>query len=149
MERNHVIISVIVLVVAVGFVVYRFAIPEEAVREETARTDEHDVESAEHAEEHESLQEVSSTVTYEIPGNRTHTIRFAVELDDEGIIHGLDFVDTTDPEHQENVDEFEANLLPQVEGKKLSELEPFDMVGTSTLTTGAFNDALAEMQAEL
>jgi hypothetical protein len=95
-----------------------------------------------------ALREYSSVIKYPVPG-KDHTIDFTFYVDGDGKVEMLKFTDVTDPEHQVKVDEFEAEILTMVTGKKLSELTPFDKIGTSTLTTDALNEALVKIQATI
>lgn len=92
-----------------------------------------------------SLRELSDTVTYPVPDG-SHTIKFTLFIDDENTIRGVKGIDTTDPSHQPNVNEFSEGVFMVIEGKKLSELEGVDKVGGASLTTDAFNEALGNMK---
>lgn len=139
MRNKNTIITVIVLLVAAGFIFYRQALTELVTR---------DAETVQVAEEQANLRELQDTVTYEVPGG-THTIKFSIFVDDAGNIQNFTALDTTDPDHQQQVNEFYMTLGPKIKGKKLSELEAIDKVGTSSLTTGAFNIALANIKTQL
>lgn len=102
-------------------------------------------ESEEEAAYHQTL---SDTVVYEIPDG-SHTIEFTVALDEAGVIQRVRGTDVTDPEHQDSIDEFVEVVNTRVVGKPLAELEAIDKVGTSSLTTAAFNESLANLQAQL
>lgn len=94
------------------------------------------------------VRELSSTVSYDVPGG-SHTVRFSIGVDDNGVIGQVTGKDTTDPSHQGNVDKFATTLTTMIKGKKLSELKSVDMVGSSSLTTAAFNEALADIRTQL
>lgn len=94
------------------------------------------------------LRELSSTVEYEVP-NGSHTIKFTIETDDSGIIQAVTGIDVTDPGHQASIDTFSTTLTTTIKGRPLSELEKVDTVGTSSLTTEAFNRALTEIKTQL
>jgi len=107
-----------------------------------------DVETESEMAEVAIVRELSSTVSYDVPGG-SHTVRFTVGVDEDGVIGRVSGTDTTDPEHQANVDKFATALTTMIKGKKLSELDAVDMVGSSSLTTAAFNEALADIRAQI
>lgn len=107
-----------------------------------------DVETESEMAEVAIVRELSSTVSYDVPGG-SHTVRFTVGVDEDGVIDRVSGTDTTDPEHQANVDKFATALTTMIKGKKLSELDAVDMVGSSSLTTAAFNEALADIRAQI
>lgn len=107
-----------------------------------------DVDSGTEAAEVAIVRELSSTVSYDVPGG-SHTVRFSIGVDDNGVIGQVTGKDTTDPSHQGNVDKFATTLTTMIKGKKLSELKSVDMVGSSSLTTAAFNEALADIRTQL
>ncbi len=94
------------------------------------------------------VRELSSTVSYDVPGG-SHTVRFTVGIDEDGVIGNVSGVDTTDPEHQANVNKFAVALTTMIKGKKLDELKEVDMVGSSSLTTAAFNEALTDIRSQI
>lgn len=107
-----------------------------------------DIENNSEVAEVAIIRELSSTVSYDVPGG-SHTIKFTVGLDDAGRIGLVTGTDVTDPEHQANVDKFAKTLTTMIKGKKIDDLEAVDMVGSSSLTTAAFNEALTNIKAEL
>jgi hypothetical protein len=94
------------------------------------------------------LRELSTVVTYAVPGGED-VVRFSVFVDDEDSIADVEAVDTQDPSHNANLNKFSKELIKVIKGKKLSELGPVDKVGTSSLTTAAFNEALPQLKAQL
>lgn len=107
-----------------------------------------DVDTGTEATEVAIVRELSSTVSYDVPGG-SHTVRFTVGVDEDDVIGRVSGTDTTDPEHQANVDKFATTLTTMIKGKKLSELDTVDMVGKSSLTTAAFNEALAAIRTQI
>lgn len=91
------------------------------------------------------LKELSGMNTYSVPGG-SHTLKFILLVDTEGTIKGVKGLDLTAPDHQSKVDEFSESVLAIINGKKLSDLNEIDRVGTSSLTTNAFNAALLEIK---
>lgn len=96
----------------------------------------------------ELLRRLSSTVTYEVPGG-THEVTFAVLVDQDGIVGDTDAVDVLDVSHKANLDKFSGELIKVIEGKKLSDIGAVDKIGSSSLTTNAFNEALPEIKSQL
>lgn len=135
--RTTVISSALILVAVVSVVYY--LIQGEQARE--AATEETPEEAAYH-------RTLSHTVEYDVPGG-SHTIAFSIGLDESGVIQNVEGIDVTDPDHQDNVDTFVENVNTMIVGKKLSELDAIDKVGTSSLTTDAFNESLANIQTQL
>lgn len=98
-----------------------------------------------------TLQKVSATVTYEVPGGED-TERFDLFLNESGAVVDLEATNVETPpdtEAQAHVTEFGNTLLAEIKGKKLSELEKLDKVGTSSLSTAGFNSILDELKAQL
>lgn len=89
------------------------------------------------------FKEFSGMNTYSVPGG-SHTLKFIFLVDNEGVIKGVKGLDLTAPSHQSKVDEFSEEVLTIINGKKLGDLEAIDRVGTSSLTTDAFNASLLE-----
>ena len=135
MKKRELIITAIVILVLAGFLVYRQLTPEAVPV----------VGESEPVAREEVLQDYNEQVQYLIPGG-THTVEFTLYVDKDGVIQDSSAEDLLDAEHQVRMEEFNATLLPMIKGKKLEDLEPIDMVGTSTLSTAAFNEALAQMQ---
>lgn len=137
MDRKNILISLAVIVVVVGLIAYQQFAQNEAAPVEVSTVQRQEV-----------VREVRSEVEYEIPGG-SHTVDFIIALDEEGVITDVNANDLLDPDHQVRMEEFAMTLKPQLVGRKLSELEAVDRVGTSSLTTDAFNQALADLQAQL
>ncbi len=125
------------LITVVGFVAFRVFQSDEASNEVVPVP-----------EEVAMLREYSATNSYDIPGG-SHTLTFTISVNDAGEIQSVKGLDLTDPEHQVRVDEFSETVTTIIKGKKLSELEAIDKVGTSSLTTDSFNVALADIKAQI
>lgn len=96
-----------------------------------------------------AAKEVSATATYETPGG-SDTVRFTLGLDTQGTVVSVKSSDALkNDEVSTQLAKFSENLLLVIKGKKLSELKAVDKVGTSSLTTAAFNTALSQLQAQL
>jgi len=95
-------------------------------------------------------QKVTTTVSYEVPDG-TDVEEFIVFLDAEGRIVDFSARDTEDPQShaQTQLNAFSNELIKEIRGKKLSELEAVDKVGSSSLTTAAFNNALPNFKSQL
>lgn len=76
-------------------------------------------------------------------------VGFALTLDDSGVITKADTtVMAKAPISVTRQEKFKAEIATAVVGKKLADLEKVDRVGGSSLTTNAFNDALAKLKAQ-
>lgn len=93
-------------------------------------------------------REMSVVRTHEVPGGED-VVRFTVYIDDGGLIVGTRARGEFDPSSDTKLEEFSENLLLVIKGKKLADLEEVDRVGTSSLTTEAFNDSLGELKAQI
>ena len=94
-------------------------------------------------------REVSAVATYESPGG-TDKVRFTISLDASGAVNGVKSTDALNGDTvSENLEKFSNGLLLVIRGKKLSELRSIDRVGTSSLTTAAFNAVLPDLQKQL
>lgn len=98
-------------------------------------------------EETAIYRELSDTVSFEYPGG-THTIKFEFLVDEAGVINEIKAADI-DPENQGQLANFVTTANTQFVGKNISDLSNVDKVGTSSLTTAAFNESLANIQAQL
>lgn len=96
-----------------------------------------------------NLHEVSATTTYTVP-NGEDTETYSLYLDDNGVIVAARATaEGLDGEAQAHLNEFAHELTKAIKGKKLSELGAIDKVGSSSLTTAAFNSVLAELQSQI
>lgn len=76
-------------------------------------------------------------------------VAFALTVDDSGVITKADTtVMGKAPISVVRQEKFKAELGTAVVGKKLADLSKVDRVGGSSLTTGAFNEALAKLKAQ-
>lgn len=95
------------------------------------------------------VREVNTVVSFEVPDG-SDTVRFTLGLDVEGKVLSVKTTDVLNGDiADEYMVEFSNGLLLVIQGKKLSELNNIDRVGTSSLTTTAFNSALPDLQAQL
>lgn len=100
-------------------------------------------------EQPELVQEVVVETTYETPAGEEPVV-FTVVVDTQGVIVDAQTeVLAKAPISIVRQESFSEALPEQIMGKKLSELTSVDRVGGSSLTTGAFNAALADMKAQL
>ncbi len=95
------------------------------------------------------LKEVSALAVYPVPGGEDK-VRFVLALDGKGVITGVKSIDTIKPDEvNPNLVKFNDGLSLVIKGKKLSEINGVDKIGTSSLTTDAFNKALTEIKAQI
>lgn len=77
-------------------------------------------------------------------------VAFMVTVDEEGIIIDANTnVLAKSPISVTRQESFASDLPTAITGKKLSELTQIDRVGGSSLTTGAFNESLEDLKAQL
>jgi len=94
-------------------------------------------------------REVSLVTSWEVPNGVDHA-RFTLGLDSDGAVVAVKSEDSLKrADVDAHLEEFSQGLLLVIGGKKLSELGPVDRIGTSSLTTAAFNAALPDLQAQL
>lgn len=93
--------------------------------------------------EYRTLKEI---VSFEYPGG-AHNVVFSFTLDTVGVIESVTVADT-DPENQGRFPDFQVAVSNIVVGQKLSDLTPLSRVGGASLTTAAFNEAVARLQAQ-
>lgn len=94
-------------------------------------------------------QEVSVETTYQSPA-QLENVSFTLSVDEEGVITRAE--STVLAEHPISImrqESFAAEFPAALQGKKLAELTQVDRIGGSSLTTGAFNRALADLKAQL
>ena len=135
--KKSIAILIAVLAVVGGVVYYRYfsktppaSVGESAVQAKKERT-------------------VSAVATYKVP-NGEDRVRFTLTLDERGTVVGVKTTDALKNDAiSENLAKFSANLLLVIKGKKLSDLQAVDKVGTSSLTTAAFNGVLGELKSQL
>lgn len=131
-NKRNIIIGILVLGVVAVFS-YRYAfVTRDTDRDSTALP-----------------REVSTAVSYETPKG-TDRVRFILGLDSDGLVISVATTDVlTGDKTNEKLQTFSNNLLLIIQGKKLAELESIDRVGTSSLTTSAFNKALPALKAQI
>lgn len=135
-KRNVLIIIAIVLIA--GFAYFKSAIIQFVGLDDIFGWGEEGVVTA---------REVSQVIRYEAP-NGEDVVRFTLTIDTEGAITHVSSVNLADPSNEHLV-AFSEELQTIIEGTKLSDLEPVDKIGTSSLTTAAFNDAIEGLKAQL
>lgn len=138
MYSKKTIIALVVLVAIAAIAYYQIT------GNETARQ----AVDSESAEEVAIYENYSATVDFEYPGG-SHTVEFTFVVDGDGMIEKVTALEVNDPSAQERIDAFAESVTPIVAGKKLSELGAVDKVGTSSLTTDAFNESLEKVQEQL
>lgn len=94
-------------------------------------------------------KKVSAEVKYMATEDKEDFLRFVLTLDKQGNITEVATLDAKTDEVPEKKKEFNEQLTVVIKGKKLSELSAIDKVGTSTLTTKAFNSVIDQMKAQL
>lgn len=99
---------------------------------------------------YESTRELSEDSTYAVPNGEDKT-KFSVFVDKAGVVTDVKATDLIkdNTEVQGHLNTFAETLLTVIKGKKLSEIEKVDKVGTASLTTNAFNSALANLKSQL
>lgn len=141
--KRNVIIGVIIVLVVIGLVYYKyyFQTLEPSVPEQSTQV----------VKELDLVvsKEVNALATYTVP-NGEDKLRFTLALNKSGEVVGVKTTDTIKPEEvNANLEKFDTNLLVAIKGKKLSTLNNVDKVGTSSLTTDAFNKVLGELKAQI
>lgn len=93
-------------------------------------------------------KEVSFIHTFPVPGGED-VVEHTISLDENGLIVDVMAHGVLEPSLDVKLGEFTEKLLPMIKGKKLSDLEEIDTVGTSTLTTESFNASLDELKSQI
>jgi len=141
MKKTLTIIAIAIIVAAIAYYLYVSNTLQSVIGGRAAQ------ESSEPSVS--TAKEVSVIATFEVPDG-SDTVRFTLRLDTRG---GVTSVIASDALKNDEVStqlaKFSENLLLVIKGKKLSELKAVDKVGTSSLTTAAFNTALPQLQAQL
>ncbi|MCB9812230.1 hypothetical protein H6778_01075 [Candidatus Nomurabacteria bacterium] len=132
------ILSFGIILAAVAVIVFQL------IQGEQAREAALQAASEEVAAEYRMLTEV---VTFEYPGG-THNIEFKIAVDDSGVIQHIAGADIN-PDNQGKIADFVVAVNELLVGETLSEVETLGKVGTASLTTAAFNESIAKMQAKL
>jgi len=109
-----------------------------------------DESSQQHIAENEIMfsREISVETAYEVPG-KEDVERFTMFLDIDGLIVDFKAEGVFDSSLNKKLGEFSEELLLVIKGKKLADLEEVDKIGTSSLTTDAFNASLSEFKSQL
>lgn len=92
---------------------------------------------------------VSTTATYQSPAG-PEEVGFSLVLNADGtIVEGTTTILAKSPISKMRQESFSKDFSAAVAGKKLTDLGAIDRVGGSSLTTGAFNQALQDLQAQI
>lgn len=94
-------------------------------------------------------KEVSAVVAYDVNEDISHEARFTLGLDADGVITSVALVENSTGVASDKQKEFAGKLEVVIKGKKLSELSAVDRIGTSSLTTNAFNSVIDKLKAQL
>lgn len=132
------ILSFAIMLTVVAVVVFQLIKGEQA-REAVA-----EAENATVPAEYRQLVELAS---FEYPGG-THTFEFKIAIDEAGLIKLIEGADI-DPDNQGRIADFVTAVNDLLVGRSLREVEALGKVGGASLTTAAFNESLAKMQAKL
>jgi hypothetical protein len=131
-------LAIVSLIAALLFIVIMLVYSEQA-----ARTVQQEITSTAPAADIRTLRE---TVFFEYPGG-SHTIAFVVTLDAAQTITNIEGADI-DPANQGRIADFVSEVSTIVVGQPLADLTPLARVGGASLTTTAFNEAIANMQQQ-
>lgn len=96
-----------------------------------------------------NTRDISAEASYPTPGDYDDNLRFIVTIDTDGVIQKIQTLDAETNQVPAKKVEFTEQINAILKGKKLSELTQIDKVGKSSLTTDAFNSALAKLQASI
>lgn len=97
----------------------------------------------------ENGKKLSINGSYKSPAG-AEQIGFIVVIDKDGVVTGAEAIPMAENEKSVMFQGNFAKAFPGVvTGKKLSDLEKIDRTGGASLTTGAFNIALASLKADL
>lgn len=97
----------------------------------------------------QALRRITVQCNYQSPAQAEH-VAFDVVVDENGVIVEAQSTVTSDnPTSQMRQTAFAEAFPAAVVGKKLADLENVDRIGGSSLTTGAFNAALAGLKSQL
>lgn len=96
-----------------------------------------------------TVKKLTTEVTYKEPAGES-PISFTLSVGSDGVITDATAeVLATHDVSKARQTAFAAEFAAAVKGKQLSELTAIDRVGGSSLTTKAFNDALATLKAQM
>lgn len=94
-------------------------------------------------------QEVSVEISYQSPA-QLENIAFKLALDSQGtIVQAQAIVLSEHPISKMRQTSFAKEFPKVLEGKKLADLTHVDRIGGSSLTTGAFNNALEDLKSQI
>ena len=142
MNARKIAIIVSIAVIAAGLVYYKYFWKTFQIKRDEVKTQ---------GEQSAAVsREVSAVAAYKVPDGEDKT-RFILGIDSRGNIIKVKATDLIgDSEDlQGHLDRFSQNLELVIKGKKLSELQAVDRVGTSSLTTDAFNGVLKELKSQI
>lgn len=94
-------------------------------------------------------KKVSAVTKYMAAPGKEDELRFTLTLDKDGVITDVITLDAKTNEVPEKKKAFNEGLSVVIKGKKLSELSAVDKIGTSTLTTNAFNSVINQLKAQI
>ena len=101
------------------------------------------------ASDTEGAKTIRQETKYQSPAGE-EPVAFKIVVDASGVITSAETeVLTQVPISKMRQESFGKELPAAIVGKKLSEIEKLDRVGGSSLTTGAFNQALTDLKAQL
>ena len=123
------------------------ATPTPAARDEAAARTEGEADPATNGTVAASERTLSEVINFEYPGGE-HNVEIALTLNAEDVVTDVSVADI-DPENNGRFPAFASAVREIVVGESLSELTPLSRVGGASLTTEAWNEAVARMQAEL
>lgn len=121
------------------------ATPTPTARDEAAARTEGETDPSAEEPGASSERTLSEVINFEYPGGE-HNVEITLTLDENSIITEVGVADI-DPENNGRFPAFEEAVGEMVEGQALSSLTPLSRVGGASLTTDAWNEAVARMQA--
>jgi len=93
-------------------------------------------------------RELKSVAVYDAPGI-VHRVEFSIFVDEDGIIQNVNATELDHEGYEEKLGSFSDTVTATIKGKKLVDLEAVDRVGTSSLTTAGFNEALDDIKTKV
>lgn len=139
-------LAAVVLVALVG---YKVAMRPEAPIEATPKQADTTTEAPVAATPAAVVKQLTTQTTYKEPAGES-SVGFTLSVGSDGVITDatVEVLATHDVSKARQA-AFAAEFSAAVKGKQLSELTAIDRVGGSSLTTKAFNDALATLKAQM
>jgi hypothetical protein len=95
-----------------------------------------------------TVKKLSTQVTYKEPAGESK-VGFLLTVSDGVITDAQAEVLATNPDSQRIQGDFQQAFPAAVKGKQLADLTAIDRVGGASLTTKAFNEALATLKAQM